>query len=252
MRSEKVEECRVAWRTMSLRGKRVLVKCDDAGQLRPGGDGRVEIRYNPRDGKAYYASVKNLKPTGDTQAFEDGYCGDAETARRSDTPKKGATKKSATKKSATKKSVKIPSAPVGNEVLAFCDGACSGNPGPAGLGAVMLWDDQRREISEYLGTATNNIAELRAIQRVVEGVPDRKRPLRIFTDSTYSIGVLTKGWKAKANVEIIAEIKKALAKHPDVTLIHVKGHAGIELNEVADQLAVRAVEDRQSTGWVAP
>lgn len=232
---------------MMLRGKRVLVRCDDAGELRPGGDGRIEIRYKPRDGKAYYASVRNLKPTGDTKIFEDDYCGDAQTAR-SDSKKKPSKKKSATK--VTK--VSVPSAPVGDEVLAFCDGACSGNPGPAGLGAVMLWDDQRREISEYLGQATNNIAELEAILRVVEGVPDTARPLRIFTDSTYSIGVLTKGWKAKANVELIAKIKKAIAKHPNVSLVHVKGHAGIELNEVADQLAVRAVEDRQSTGWVAP
>lgn len=237
---------------MMLRGKRVLVRCDDAGQLRPGGDGRVEIRYKPQDGKAYFASTKNLKPTGDTKVFEDEYCGDAETARRSDATKKAAKKATKPTKTPTKTVVSVPSAPRGDEVLAFCDGACSGNPGPAGLGAVMLWDDQRREISEYLGEATNNIAELEAILRVVQGVPDTARPLRIFTDSSYSIGVLTKGWKAKANVELIAKIKKALSKHPDVSLIHVKGHAGVELNEVADQLAVRAVEDRQSTGWVAP
>lgn len=231
---------------MSLRGKRVLVRCDDAGQLRPGQDGRVEIRYKPQDGKAYFANVKNLKPTGDSKIYEDEYCGAAETARRSDSKKKKPAKKK------TAKIVNVPSSPSGDEVLAFCDGACSGNPGPAGLGAVMLWDDQRREISEYLGEATNNIAELYAILRVVEGVPDATRSLRIFTDSSYSIGVLTKGWKAKANVELIAKIKKALAKHSNVSLVHVKGHAGVELNEVADQLAVRAVEDRQSTGWVAP
>ncbi len=76
------------------------------------------------------------------------------------------------------------------------------------------------------------------------------RPLRLYTDSQYSIGVLTKGWKAKANKELIAEVRVALDGHPDAKLFHVRGHKGVKLNEVADELAVRAVQSRESTGWI--
>ena len=140
--------------------------------------------------------------------------------------------------------------PNGNEVIVYADGACSGNPGPAGLGVVMRWDDQERELSEYIGEATNNIAELTAILRAAESMPDAARPLRIFTDSTYCIGVLSKGWKAKANVELIADVKEALAALTEVSFVHVRGHQGVELNERADVLAVQAVQARDTQGWV--
>ncbi len=143
-----------------------------------------------------------------------------------------------------------PTSPNGNEILAYADGACSGNPGPAGLGVVMCWDDHRQELSEYLGNATNNIAELTAILRVLEAAPEKDRPVRIYSDSQYSIGVLSKGWKAKANRELIATIRTLLAEFDDVEFFHVRGHAGVELNERADDLAVLAVESRLSPGWV--
>ena len=71
----------------------------------------------------------------------------------------------------------------------YADGACSGNPGPAGVGVVALWDDEQRELSEYIGEATNNIAELTAVLRAVELSAELDRPVRIYTDSQYSIGV---------------------------------------------------------------
>jgi ribonuclease HI len=145
-----------------------------------------------------------------------------------------------------------PSKAVGDEVLVYADGACSGNPGPAGLGVVMLWDGERRELSEYLGQGTNNIAELTAILRAAEAMPDRKRPLHLYTDSSYAIGVLSKGWKAKANQELVAATKAALARLDDVKLFYVKGHAGVPLNERADALAVEAVRSRRNAGWVKP
>jgi ribonuclease HI len=63
--------------------------------------------------------------------------------------------------------------------------------------------------------------------------------------------VLTKGWKIKANKELVATVRQALDAHPDVQLFHVRGHQGARLNEHADELAVRAVQSRESTGWVA-
>lgn len=227
---------------MKLRGATVFARCDEGGELDVQG-GRVEIRYRAGDGKAYQASPRNLKPSGDATIFEDDHCGPA-TA-------KPATKKKSGSKKATKKSAggKPPEAPKGEEVLVYCDGACSGNPGPAGLGVVMLFDDRWNELSEFLGHGTNNIAELTAILRAVEKAPE-DRPLAIYTDSTYSIGVLQKGWKAKANKELIAGIKTAIAGHGKVALHYVKGHAGVPLNERADTLAVEAVEARATRGWV--
>lgn len=228
---------------MILRGKRIFARCEQNGDLRAVG-GRVEIRYKRNDGRAYQAALRNLDPADDAQVFADDHCGEASAAPSS----KGKATKGKSKGSKAG-SVKPPSAPEGDEVLAFCDGACSGNPGPAGAGVVLLWDDQRKVLSEYLGRGTNNIGELTAIMRAAEGTPDPKRKMRIFTDSTYSIGVLTKGWKAKANQELIASVKAALAKLDNVELFYVKGHAGIELNEVADRLAVQAVEQRGTTPW---
>jgi ribonuclease HI len=145
-----------------------------------------------------------------------------------------------------------PEKPDGDEVLVYADGACSGNPGPAGVGAVALWADQRRELSEYIGEATNNIAELTGILRAAELATELGRPLRLYTDSSYSIGVLTKGWKVRANKELVAKVQEVLNAHPNAKLFHVRGHQGVRLNEEADGLAVRAVQDKASTGWFSP
>ena len=77
-----------------------------------------------------------------------------------------------------------------------------------GIGAVIVNGQERQELSEFLGTGTNNIAELTAIERALQEVPssDRARMVVVHTDSSYSIGILDKGWKAKANKELIAEI----------------------------------------------
>jgi ribonuclease HI len=77
-------------------------------------------------------------------------------------------------------------------------------------------------------------------------VTDKVRPLVIHTDSAYAIGVLSKGWKAKANLVLIERVRARLAKRPGTTLVHVRGHAGIELNERADELAREAVRTQSS------
>jgi ribonuclease HI len=74
--------------------------------------------------------------------------------------------------------------------------------------------------------------------------------VRFHTDSKYAIGVLSMGWKAKANQELIVKVKQALKRLTDIELIHVPGHAGVILNERADVLAVQAVKTEQSTGWL--
>src|SRR5262249_45011507 len=129
-----------------------------------------------------------------------------------------------------------------NAFVAYADGACSGNPGPAGVGIVLIDGRARRELSQYLGEGTNNIAELTAVEVVVAEIGATERPVRIYNDSQYAIGVLTKGWKAKANVELVARVRAALKRLPDVQLHYVRGHSGVPLNERADALAVDAVQ----------
>lgn len=127
----------------------------------------------------------------------------------------------------------------------WTDGACTGNPGPAGIGVVVLEGGKRKEHAEYLGMGTNNIAELTAVLRGLDLVADRERPVRIYTDSTYAIGVLSMGWKAKANTELVAEIRDALVRFPDARFVKVPGHSGVPENERCDALARGAITSRR-------
>jgi ribonuclease HI len=231
------------WIPMMLRGQQVLARCDAAGTPRAD-RGRVEIRYRPNDGKAYHASARNLEKVEGAAVLPDEHCGEGEKPEARGGKKTGA--------GGTKTAATAPEHAPG-AVIVYADGACSGNPGPAGLGVVFLDGERRRELSEYLGQGTNNIAELTAILRAVDAVQEAKalaRAVRIHTDSGYSIGVLTKGWKAKANQELVAKVKNALAALKDVRLVYVPGHAGVPLNERADELARAAVVARSSSGWV--
>ena len=223
------------WLPMDLRGAKVLARVDEDGKLRAEG-GRVEIRYKPTDGRAYRAAAGNLKRIPGAEILPDDHCAEGAPVE-------------AKKKTATKKTATAPTH-VEGAIIVYADGACSGNPGPAGLGVVIVDGEERRELSEYLGNGTNNIAELTAILRAAEALSGREQPVRMFTDSRYSIGVLTQGWKAKKNPELVASVKKALAALPDVALHYVPGHAGVALNEAADQLAREAVDRRGSSGWV--
>ena len=231
------------WILMKLRNASVFVRCDESGAPRAEG-GRVEIRYKQHDGRAYQAGVRNLKPTGDGAVHPDSHCGEAERVA----PKKKASKKKGSR-------TKAPAKPIAHEegaIIVYADGACSGNPGPAGLGVVVLDGDERVELSEFLGRGTNNIAELTGLLRAAERLRGVDKPIRMYTDSKYSIGVLTKGWKAKKNQALIADVKAALAELPDVRIHYVPGHAGVDLNERADELARAAVVARATSGWRPP
>jgi ribonuclease HI len=129
----------------------------------------------------------------------------------------------------------------------WTDGACSGNPGPAGLGVSREFRGELIELSEYLGEGTNNIAELTAILRGLALVDDPDAPVDVMTDSEYCIGLLGKGWKAKKNQDLVAELRRSIARFSDVRLIKVPGHAGVEGNERADELARAAIAARRST-----
>jgi ribonuclease HI len=229
---------------MRFKDAEVLARCDAAG-LPVSDGGRVEIRYRAQDGRAYHASVRNLMPLPGSEVLPDDACADAREAAAPRAAASGQRKPGSSKP----RPAAAPAGPVPEgTVIAYTDGACSGNPGPAGVGVVLIDGKQRRELSEFLGTATNNIAELMGVALAVQAAPP-DRPLRVHTDSQYSIGVLTKGWKAKANQELIAKLRVQLKEHGAVEIVYVPGHAGVLLNERADALAVQAVQARRSEPW---
>ncbi|MCD4677736.1 MAG: ribonuclease HI, partial [Desulfobacula sp.] len=129
-----------------------------------------------------------------------------------------------------------------NCIKIYTDGASSGNPGPSGIGILFIYGKNKKEISKYIGQKTNNIAELTAIKVALEELKRFDLPVRIFSDSSYSIGLLTKNWKPKKNQELVAVIKTLMGKFSDLTFIKVKGHSGIKENEVADFLATSAIK----------
>ena len=138
-------------------------------------------------------------------------------------------------------------------VAIYTDGACSGNPGPGGWGAVLLYGEHRREISGASADTTNNRMELTAAIRALEAL---KRPTEValYTDSTYVKDGITRwlpGWKAKGwrtaskspvKNRDLWEALDALAQRHDVTWHWVKGHAGDPENERADTLAREALK----------
>lgn len=129
-----------------------------------------------------------------------------------------------------------------NAICIYTDGASSGNPGPSGIGVHLKYGSHEKEISRYIGIATNNIAELEAIRAGLLAVKNVKLPVRVFTDSRYALGVLSLGWKAKSNLELVRTIKTIIEQFDNFKLLKVKGHSGDEGNEKANDLATLSVK----------
>ena len=134
------------------------------------------------------------------------------------------------------------------EVIIYTDGACSGNPGPGGWGAVLIYGEHQKHLKGGAPETTNNQMELTA---AIEALNALKRPCAadLHTDSQYVKGGITgwihnwkrNGWrtadkKPVKNVELWQALDEALKRH-DVAWHWVKGHAGETFNELADQLA---------------
>ena len=136
----------------------------------------------------------------------------------------------------------------GERVVIHTDGACSGNPGPGGWGAVLAFDGAEKELFGGAPATTNNRMELTA---AIEALSALKRPCKVdlYTDSEYLRNGITgwiKGWKRNGwrtaartpvkNAEMWQALDRLIAAH-DVTWHWVRGHSGHDLNERADALA---------------
>lgn len=139
-------------------------------------------------------------------------------------------------------------------VIIHTDGACSGNPGPGGWGAILEWNGHRKEIKGSEPNTTNNRMELTAAIAALEAL---KRPcgVELHTDSQYLRDGITKwihawkrnGWrtadkKPVKNIDLWQRLDSALARH-EVSWHWVRGHAGHDLNERADELAREAISE---------
>lgn len=139
----------------------------------------------------------------------------------------------------------------------WTDGACSGNPGPGGWGAILRHGETEKELSGAEADTTNNRMELMAAIAALEALK-RDAHVRLHTDSKYVMDGVTKwihgwkknGWKTAAkkpvkNDDLWRRLDAARARH-EVEWRWVKGHAGDEMNERADALARAAIETLRS------
>ena len=204
------------WRRMRFKNNNVWQAMDTNGRPLEK-NGKVLIKYQLEQDYEYWINSANLRQI------------DAPVETR---PARGRRQSGAPVR--TEKAVP-PAAP--NTVHIYTDGASSGNPGPSGIGVVLQYGEKTKEISKFIGNTTNNVAELEAIRTALMKLKRRNLPVRIYTDSSYAQGVLSFGWKAQKNKELVEAIRELLSALKDVTLIKVRGHSGHEQNERADQLA---------------
>ena len=140
------------------------------------------------------------------------------------------------------------------KVIIYTDGACSGNPGPGGWGAILMYNGNKKEISGAKNNTTNNVMELTA---ALEGLKMLKFPceVELYSDSAYLVNGFLQGWiynwqrnnwktaskEPVKNKEIWEEIYNLTQIHK-VKFIKVKGHADNEFNNRCDEMARNAIK----------
>ncbi len=136
------------------------------------------------------------------------------------------------------------------EVTIYTDGACSGNPGPGGYGAILIYNGVEKEISGGMESTTNNQMEMLGVIESLELLKEKCK-VTLYSDSAYVINAINNKWiyswkknnwiksdKKKAkNIELWEKILELIEKH-DITFVKVKGHADNEYNNRCDKLAV--------------
>lgn len=249
------------WVKATFNGQRgnqeVWAEVDEAGRLVNAG-GRVPIRYRGTAGeKIYSGGLDKLAliagqaaielPPGEAAPPSGGGASPGRSSGRGSGFGSAGTRTAAQATAAKAHFQGVLDGIAPEAAVCFTDGACKGNPGPCGAGAVVKLPDGRvLESYKALGVGTNNVGELTAIGLALDLLDQAAfpadQPVRMFTDSQYAEGVLVKGWKAKANQEIIAALKPRL-KARKLSLGWLAGHVGIAENERADVLANQGVAE---------
>lgn len=143
-----------------------------------------------------------------------------------------------------------------DDIVIYTDGGSINNPGPGGYGAVIEMDGQRRELSGGFRQTTNNRMEMMAAIVALTEVQETTKKVHLFSDSSYLVNGIEKGWAKKwqakgwkksdgqeaVNIDLWQQLL-TLLQGLQVTFHWVKGHAGHELNERCDRLAVAAAKN---------
>lgn len=143
------------------------------------------------------------------------------------------------------------------EITIYTDGACSGNPGPGGYGAVLMYGDNKKEISGYFENTTNNKMEIMAAIIALESLKE-ECDVKLYSDSSYLVESIEKKWldnwklngwktanrKPVKNKEEWERLDKQLSIH-NVKFIKVKGHSDNEFNNRCDTLATGEIDKRR-------
>ena len=216
------------WKRMRFKGNKVWMEVDNSG--RPAvADKKVRIKYQLDQPHEYRVSPKSLieldQAPGEKREKKTR-TGSAKPSGKTREPESSAEKNTADR----------------DAVIIYTDGAASGNPGPSGIGAVLRYGGKTKEISKYIGNATNNIAELEAVRAALSALKRKDLPVRLYTDSSYVHGLLVLGWKAKKNPELVGNVRNLVRQFKDIEIIKVRGHDGVSDNEQADFLATSAIK----------
>lgn len=148
-----------------------------------------------------------------------------------------------------------------DNIIIYCDGGCRGNQNienVGGWGAVLQYKGKHKEIRGGEKNTTNNIMELTAAIKALESLKTFHIPVEVHVDSAYVVngmndwvkGWIAKGWrksnkKPVENKELWIKLKELADKQTKINFIKVAGHSGVELNELADQLANKAMDELQ-------
>jgi ribonuclease HI len=133
----------------------------------------------------------------------------------------------------------------------YIDGSSKGNPGPGGAGIVIKDTFTQEILSTHgipLGHVTNNQAEFLALKYALTELKTRalaECPINILTDSQLVVGIFSQNWKARANLDLVLEIRELIRDFPHLTFAYVRGHNGNPGNELADSLAQKAAETQK-------
>ena len=139
------------------------------------------------------------------------------------------------------------------EVLIYTDGACEGNPGPGGYGAIIIFNKHKKELSGGEAQTTNNRMEMMGAIAALEALKEPCR-VKLYSDSRYVVDAIAKGWARKwqangwrrnkrdlaLNIDLWKRMLAVLENH-DATFLWVRGHSGNPENERCDMLARRAI-----------